>query len=73
MAASDCGVERLPLASRRLTPFAEGRPKPPPPDDPKQSRRFIDAAKEAGVDETGEAFERAITRVIGKERKPTRS
>jgi uncharacterized protein (DUF1778 family) len=32
-------------------------------DDPEQSKRFIDAALEAGPDETGEAFERAFKRV----------
>lgn len=31
--------------------------------DPAQSARFIEAAREAGVDETGEAFERAFDRV----------
>lgn len=35
--------------------------KPPPKDEKPQKERFIEAAKEAGVD--GEAFERAMERV----------
>jgi hypothetical protein len=31
--------------------------------DPEQSARFIEAARQAGVDETGEAFERAFERI----------
>lgn len=31
--------------------------------DPEQFARFLDAAREAGVDETGEAFERAFDKV----------
>ncbi len=38
--------------------------KPPPPDEKPQRERFIEAAREAGVDETGEAFERAFRKVV---------
>ena len=41
-------------------------PKPSPPsnsDDPEQSRRFIDMARELGVDEAPEAVHRAFERV----------
>jgi len=42
------------------------KPSPPKPDDLEQSKRFIDAAKEAGADETeagaDRAFKSAITR-----------
>lgn len=38
------------------------KPKPKP-NDPEQSRRFIVAAKQAGVDETGEVFERAVEKI----------
>lgn len=31
--------------------------------DPEQSARFLEAARRAGVDETGEAFERAFDEV----------
>lgn len=34
------------------------------PDDPEQYRRFVEAARELGVDETGEAFERALRAVF---------
>lgn len=41
--------------------------KPPAPkDDEEQSRRFIEAARELGVDETGGDFERAIRSIQPK-------
>ena len=42
-------------------------PKPEPPanaDDPEQSRRFIDMAREVGADEDPEAFDLAFGKVI---------
>jgi hypothetical protein len=42
-------------------------PKPEPPtnaDDPEQSRRFIDMAREVGADEDPEAIDRAFGRVV---------
>ena len=36
--------------------------------DPEQFARFLDAAREVGVDETGEAFERAYEKVAAPER-----
>jgi hypothetical protein len=39
------------------------------PDNPAQSTRFIKAAKELGVDESGKAFEEAM-RAVGRSRKP---
>lgn len=33
------------------------------PDDPEQSKRFIDAAKQAGADETGEGADKAFKKV----------
>ena len=39
------------------------KPKPKR-DDAEQSRRFIDAAKKAGVDETGAVFDAAFERII---------
>lgn len=46
--------------------------KPPlKPDNPAQSKRFIDAAKALGVDESGEAFRKAMKDVL-KPRKPKR-
>ena len=44
------------------------KPKPPPPDDPEQSKCFIEGARELGTDETGEAFARAFSRITAKSR-----
>lgn len=33
---------------------------PRPPDDPEQSKRFEEKARELGTDETGKIFERAL-------------
>jgi hypothetical protein len=40
-----------------------------PQDDPDQSKRFLEAAREAGVDETEKGAERAFKAVV-KPRKP---
>ncbi len=37
------------------------KPKRKPPDDPEQSRRFIEKAKEVEADETGRTFDKVIT------------
>ena len=42
----------------------------PPPDDPEQSKRFIEVAKEVGADESPEAFERAFGLIVGKKADP---
>ena len=34
--------------------------------DPEQSERFLEAAREAGVDETGEALEDAFKKITGR-------
>lgn len=34
------------------------------PDNPEQSKRFIEKAKELGADESGEAFERALKKIV---------
>ena len=39
------------------------KPKPPP-DDPEQSKRFIDMAREIGADATKGEFERAFKKVL---------
>jgi len=38
----------------------------PKPDDPAQSKRFIDAAREAEADESAEGAERAFKKVASK-------
>lgn len=39
------------------------------PDDPEQSKRFIDAAKEAGADETEKGADKAFKSVARKSRR----
>jgi hypothetical protein len=39
------------------------------PDNPAQSRRFIEAAKSLGVDESGKAFKRAMDKLVPKKPK----
>ncbi len=46
-------------------------PKTSPPDNPDQSKRFIETAKELGADESAEAFDRAFGKVA--KAKPTAS
>ncbi len=36
----------------------------PKPDDPEQSKRFIEAARELGCDESGEAMECAFAKAV---------
>jgi hypothetical protein len=33
-------------------------------DDPEQSKRFVEAAKELGIEEAGEAYDRALGRIL---------
>jgi hypothetical protein len=40
------------------------KPPIPKPDDPKQSKRFIEAAREAQADETEEGAKRAFMRTV---------
>jgi len=43
--------------------FLMPRKPTPPPDDPEQSKRFIETARELGTDKDPEAFERAFKTV----------
>jgi hypothetical protein len=45
--------------------------KTPPKDEKPQKQRFIEAAKKAGVDETGAEFDRAVGRIAAP-KKPKR-
>lgn len=38
--------------------------KPPPQNEKSQKQRFIETARELGVDETGKKFEQALDRVL---------
>jgi len=40
------------------------------PDDPVQSARFVEAAKQLGVDESGEAFKRALNTLLPPKGQP---
>jgi hypothetical protein len=40
------------------------KPLPLKPDDPEQSKRFVEAAHEIEADETGEAFRRALEKIV---------
>ncbi len=52
-------------------PKPKAKPKPLPKNyrklTPKQ--RFVEAARAAGADETGETFERALKKIVGKNAK----
>ena len=48
-----------------------GRKPNPPPDDPAQSKRFIDMAREVEADESKDALERAFEKVTSKPPKKT--
>lgn len=44
------------------------RKPPPKSDDPKQSERFIEAARKAEADESGKTFERAFKKIASPKR-----
>lgn len=46
--------------------------KPKPKDEKPQRERFIETAREVGVDESGEAFERAIKKIVPQSQRPKR-
>jgi hypothetical protein len=50
-----------------------GRKPKPKPDDPEQSKRFIEAAREAEVDESEEAADRAFKKIASSSKRVTRS
>jgi hypothetical protein len=45
----------------------------PKPDDPKQSKRFIEIAKEVGADDDASALERTLEKIATKPRLPLSS
>jgi hypothetical protein len=46
------------------------KPKPPP-DDPEQSKRFIDMAREVGAEQASPNFERVLRKVAQQPKRPT--
>jgi hypothetical protein len=49
--------------SRKMNRPVMGRKPAPKPDDPAQSQRFLDTAKEVGADTDDEALERAFKKI----------
>ena len=47
-----------------------GRKPEPKPDDPAQSQRFLDIAKEVGADRDDEALERALKKIVPLKKEP---
>lgn len=46
------------------------KPKAVRPGEKTQGERFVEAAREAGVDETGEVFERAFKKIVPPKPRP---
>jgi hypothetical protein len=42
----------------------KAKPAPQKPDDPAQSKRFVETAREIEADESGEAFRRAFEKIV---------
>jgi|1185.fasta_scaffold21404_2 hypothetical protein len=51
-------------------PKSQPKRKNPKPDNPEQSNRFIEAARQIEADESGEAFRRAFEKIVRREPKP---
>jgi hypothetical protein len=47
------------------------KPKPQPDDDPTQSKRFIDMAREVGAEKASPDFERVFRKVAEQPKRPT--
>jgi hypothetical protein len=52
------------MKTKRNRDQPDAKPRVPKPDDPEQSRRFVEAARQIEADETGEAFRRALEKVV---------
>jgi hypothetical protein len=65
----------LPAPPRRHNPSrpASKAPRKRKPDNPEQFERFVEAARKADVDETGEEFERAFGKIIRRRPDTTKS
>jgi hypothetical protein len=53
-------------------PKPQPKRKNPKPDDPEQSKRFIEAARQTEVDETGEAFRQVFEKIVPPKNPPKR-
>lgn len=47
--------------------------KPSKPDDPEQSKRFVETAEEVGADRDDEALERAFKKIAPQTREPKKT
>jgi hypothetical protein len=52
------------MKTKRNRDQPEAKRRVPKPDDPEQSRRFVEAARQIEADETGEAFDRAFRKIV---------
>jgi hypothetical protein len=52
------------MKSRGGNHVAGNRKPKPPPDDPEQSKRFEETARELGADESGDLFKKAVKAVV---------
>jgi hypothetical protein len=52
------------LNMTRKSASTKGREGPIAPDDPEQFQRFVEAARELGIEELGEPYERAVDAVL---------
>jgi hypothetical protein len=58
--------------AKAAAPPKGGKVKPKPKlSDKEQSERFMETAREIGVDESGEAFEKAFKRIAKSQAKPS--
>ena len=58
------------MKTKRNRDQPDAKPRVPKPDDPEQSRRFVEAARQIEADETGEAFRRAFEAIVQRKAKP---
>ena len=52
------------MKTKRNRDQPDAKARVPKPDDPEQSRRFVEAARQIEADETGEAFARAFRKIV---------
>lgn len=65
--------ERLVATTSKLELYSDmGRKPAPKPDDPAQSKRFIDTAVEVGADGDNDALKRAFEKIIRSPNRPDR-
>jgi hypothetical protein len=48
----------------KRTPTPKPKRRDPKPDDPAQSKRFVETAREIEADESGDLFQRALEKIV---------